>query len=75
MAPVMYIRNEILGNRLNSCSFCSYRCSIVNSLLVDIYMNMFWDFLLKVAFVSQEFHSKFTRKVVSLSFTPCARLT
>ena len=31
-------------------------------------------FLVKVTFVSQEFHLGFTREVVSLSFTTCAHL-
>ena len=47
---------------------------MVKSLLVDIYMSMCQVFLVKVAFVSQEFHSGFTWKVVSLSFTPYASL-
>ena len=70
----MYIRNIISLNCRNSCSLRSYRYIMVKSLFVDIYMDICRVFLVKVAFESQELYSGFTRKVMSLSFTPCAHL-
>ena len=75
LALFMYIRNEILVNKLNSCSLCSYWHIMVNSLLVDIYINMCRVFLLKVIFWVLRVSFRFTQEVVSLSYTPCTHLT
>ena len=68
----MYIQNEILVNWRNSWLLYLYDEIMLKTFLVDIYINMCRVFLVKVAFISQEFHSGFTRKVVTLSFTPYA---
>ena len=73
-ALFMYIRNEILENGLNSCSLCSYGCIMVKALLVDIYINMCQDFSSESRICVSRVSFQFTRKVVSLSFTPCAHL-
>ena len=70
----MYIRNEIPLNYRNSRSLCFYGYIMVKSLLVDIYMDMCGVFLVKVTLESWELYSGLTRKVMSMSFTPCAHL-
>ena len=54
----MYFENEIRANKLISCSLCSYRCIMIISLFVDIYMSMCWGFPSEIRiFEFQEFHS------------------
>ena len=74
LALFIYFRNEILAIELNSCSLWSYWRIMVNSLFVDICMNM-WVFLVKVVLWVSRVSFRFTRKVVSLSYTPCTHLT
>ena len=75
LALFMYIGNRILANGWNFCLLCSYWRITVNLLLVDIYMNMCWVFLVKVVFWVSRVSFRITRKVVSLTYTPCTHLT
>ena len=76
MTLFMYIENEICANEFVSCSLYSYWRIMIISLFVDIHMSMCRGFSSKShIFGVSRVSFLFTRKIVSLSYTPCAHLT